>query len=426
MKKYLLLIAVVAVLAGCSKHEVVDNPGLEGAATKAYSMTVDLMAGQNINVGTVSFYDPTDGNGGPLEVTYTLTGGWTMTESHVYAGPTGDMPVNQPGAPKIGKFPYQETHANVTTYTYSIPLGEVDMGNFAIAAHCVVNNNGTETGWASGDKTFNDKGWGTYISNFYAPSNFVPNDLYAIQKTTDGTFNLVLIDANNGSEDLIYSENITGSNGTISGAAYDPLTSHVFFTMGNGLYANNLNNDNPTYLIASLSTSDIGGTTFNGDSYFYYNNTLHTIVQVQMSYDDASSVWSSNGENIVSPTMDISTFEVTDITSYNNTIFLIGPNSDNPETEPYDLLEYHIDNSTFEYTSVVKPLLSAAVGSPTIAATDNPNYDPVDPESSPFLLYSKNIDGGIEKLVGIDSVDGTLDDSPGNSDDSEDPVILGR
>ena len=417
MKKYFLLFAALAVLAGCSKDEVLEkDPSINGTATKTYSMTVDLMAGQNINVGTVSFYDPTDGNGGPLEVTYTITGGWTMSESHVYAGSIDEMPVNNPGAPKIGKFPFKETHSDVTTYTYNIPLGEVDMGNFAIAAHCVVNNNGSETGWASGDTKFRDKGWGTYISNFYAPTNFVPNPLFAIEETNDGSLNLVLIDANSGNNNLIYSENITGANGTISGAGYDQETGYLFFILGNGLYANNLRSDDPTFLMTTINSSSVSGATFNGSSYYYYDNSIDMIVEVLMSYDIDTGLWSYDGELAISPVMSVSNLTITDITSYNNTIYLIGLNSDNPDS-PVDLLEFDISSSTFN--GPVQTTISSQVDSPTIAAGSNPDI---------LILYAFDIstETGNDYLAIVDPTSGDSEppqDPEEPPQDPEDPPV---
>ena len=91
--------------------------------------------------------------------------------------------------------------------------------------------------------------------------------MYGIEETNDGTLNLVLINGNNGNGELIYSENITGSNGTISAACYDPVTSTLFFMIGNSLYANNLSTDDPTILITTLGSNVISGATFMGSSY---------------------------------------------------------------------------------------------------------------------------------------------------------------
>jgi hypothetical protein len=412
MKNYFLLVTAIAVLISCSKHEVVDDNNLNGTATKTYSMTVDLMAGQHINVGTVSFYDPTDGNGGPLEVTFNLTGGWTMTESHVYAGPEEDIPTNRPGAPKVGKFPFQETHLNVTEYTYYIPVNSTE--NFAIAAHCVVNNNGSETGWASGDKTFNDKGWGTYISNFYSISNFTANILYGITENNDGSLNLVLIDANSGTGDLIVTEYVVGS-GAATAAAYDPQTSTFFFVIDDVLYGNDMNCDSPSYLIKNLSTSSIYGATFMNGNYYYYSGASNQIIEVQMNYTSGTGWLSSNDEIPYTGVMPHSSyFTVTDITSNDNYFYLIGYNT-NSGTTSIDLLDYNISTSIYN-PDFVETGISNLVDSPVIAWSSISNE-----------LYGVDVGtNGEEYLITIDIDTGETNGDPetpigGGGEDPEDP-----
>ncbi|MEN8226060.1 MAG: hypothetical protein ABFS05_11950, partial [Bacteroidota bacterium] len=150
MKKLFLLLVMFAVLIACNKHEVEDlNTHYD---LKEGVLEKDLMAGQHIYVGTVTYVDTEDGF---FKVTYDLVDGWTMSESHVYAGTLGDMPRNTPGAPKIGKFPYKTDHdPEVTTYTYTVPVANFD--DFVCAAHAVVNHPTlpSETAWAVGNQTF--------------------------------------------------------------------------------------------------------------------------------------------------------------------------------------------------------------------------------------------------------------------------------
>ncbi|MCD4723420.1 MAG: hypothetical protein K8R63_01160 [Bacteroidales bacterium] len=342
MKKFFLLIAVIAVIAACSKHEVLDkNPSdtLNGDQNLKdyFSLTVDLWAGQNILVGSVEFVKTDDEY---FEATYTLTGGWTMSESHLYAGDQDPefMPVNKPGAPKIGKFPYKETHdPAVTTYTYSIPTADLSKhpmeSGFAIAAHCVVDNPDAseETAWAEGNVPFSDKsGWSTYINNFYAASEEMII-LYGIQETTEGNLILVHINVTAGVSDVIYTENISVS-GTVDAAAYDQLTGNFFFVIGNTLYVNNLNNDAGSLIVGTLTGIANGGTFLNG--YYYYldanpaSANYNEIIQVALTYDPDTGGWSLIENPNYSVAMPAAyDLNITDLAVHNGTMYLIGVNS---------------------------------------------------------------------------------------------------
>jgi hypothetical protein len=359
MKKLLLLIVAIAIIAGCSKDEVVDpvSPGDLNASLKDYVMTVDLMAGQHINVGTVTYVDDENGH---FIITYTLTGGWTMSESHVYVGLYNNMPLNKPGAPKIGNFPYKETHSPaVTTYTYTVSsegLPGPDLDNpenhykdLVFAAHCVVNNpnGGNETGWAAGNDCF-DKGWGMY--NYFNGATYVGDEnspsFYAIQYNEQGILDLVLINTGTNTADVILSEAIA-SSGTLSGLAYDPSTSYLYFAIGNQFYALNINDDLPTQYIGSLQGIPIGGTIINGVYYYYDADpdspNFGEIIQVIIT-NDGNGGWTmtENGDysgSMFDDLLGLPNLVVTDITAgADGSIYLISsdynvspdnPNGDN-------------------------------------------------------------------------------------------------
>lgn len=296
MKKHLRLIVVLAALlafVGCQKQEVSDLQG-DGDALKDWVYTTELYAGQHILVGSVTFLDDENGN---FRVTYTLDGGWTMSESHVYLGLVDDLPLNGPGAPKIGKFPFKEVHdPAVTSYTYVIPSDGLppapDYTDLAVAAHAVVNNpdGGDETAWAACDYTFADRGWGTW-SYFAAGAEHIPDDeiFYAIQQTADGSLVLVYIHLNSGEATIILSELVASGGGEATAAAYDPITGNLFFVIGNELYVTNLNDGDPSELITTLLGQPVGGTFLNGSFYYFNNDPLSAhygeIIQVQISPD---------------------------------------------------------------------------------------------------------------------------------------------
>ena len=116
--------------------------------------TVMLVAGQTIDAGTVTVSN--DAN--YIYVTYTTTNGWVLTQTHLYVGDCALIPVNNPGNPIPGQFPYTSAHNNVTSYTYQIPISRIPLeGCGCIAAHAVVKKYNssnqvidTQTGWGNG------------------------------------------------------------------------------------------------------------------------------------------------------------------------------------------------------------------------------------------------------------------------------------
>ena len=115
---------------------------------------VTLIAGQTINSGTVTVTN--DANF--IYVTYTTTNGWVLSQTHLYVGDCALIPVNNPGNPIPGQFPYASAHNNVTSYTYQIPLSQIPVGSCGcIAAHAVVKQYNssnqvinTQTAWGNG------------------------------------------------------------------------------------------------------------------------------------------------------------------------------------------------------------------------------------------------------------------------------------
>jgi hypothetical protein len=111
-----------------------------------------LYAGEPIEVGTVTV----DEVGPNLEVTYDVTGGWEISETHLHVAAGADcedaldgISHTGSGNPKVGYFEYSGDHdPTVTSVTYQIPLAGLVGDFFAIAAHAiVVNGNQEETDW---------------------------------------------------------------------------------------------------------------------------------------------------------------------------------------------------------------------------------------------------------------------------------------
>jgi len=184
MKKLLLsvcLFATVQTFISCKKTELIPAKATEQSTTQSeqtgkYATNLDpeektvltgrtygepceptnvmLVAGQTIDAGTVTVSN--DAN--YIYVTYTTTNGWVLTQTHLYVGDCALIPVNNPGNPMPGQFPYASAHNNLTTYTYQVPVSRIPLeGCGCIAAHAVVKKYNsanqvidTQTGWGNG------------------------------------------------------------------------------------------------------------------------------------------------------------------------------------------------------------------------------------------------------------------------------------
>lgn len=152
--------------------EILDNSVLT-AADEGPRKSVDLIAGQHIEVGSVSVaLEDLVGNDDvvdTLSVTYDTQDGWYLQETHLFVATPEepDMPANKKGNPKIGNFPYVSENVYDTTKRVEIPLDEFgDLEGMLcesgmsvnldaeMAAHASVLNDslGQETAWAEGDQ----------------------------------------------------------------------------------------------------------------------------------------------------------------------------------------------------------------------------------------------------------------------------------
>ena len=131
-----------------------DQGPIRGRIDGCFPEEVTLVAGQTMNAGTITVTNDADN----IYVTYATTNGWKLTETHLYVGDCALIPVNNPGNPIPGQFPYHGTHANLDVYNYVIPISRIPSGSCGcIAAHAVLkqyNSNNqviqTQTGWGNG------------------------------------------------------------------------------------------------------------------------------------------------------------------------------------------------------------------------------------------------------------------------------------
>ena len=100
----------------------------------------DLIAGQNINVGTVTVDIGTD----YITVTYETNPGWIITETHLHiAGELAGIPVNNPGNPMVGHFKYGSDDLFTNEFKVEINKDDIPIpydwdGCYYVAAHAVV------------------------------------------------------------------------------------------------------------------------------------------------------------------------------------------------------------------------------------------------------------------------------------------------
>lgn len=159
-----LFLVVIAIILGYNSVFAAETSTFCGSPSE-----VNLYAGQTIDIGNVTAYN----DGDKLYVKYTTKGGWTLKETHLFAGTSlSDIPLTSRGNPKVGIFPNQMAHPSVTEYTYIIDLAEAGFGLgtwLYIAAHAdaeLLDEDGTvvqqETAWAAGDD-FPGRNWATYF-----------------------------------------------------------------------------------------------------------------------------------------------------------------------------------------------------------------------------------------------------------------------
>ena len=131
-----------------------------------WTKTVDLIAGQNYDVGDVVVW----GDGQTLYVKYVISvEGCLLAETHLAIADSLDkIPQTKKGNPIPGQFPYKEAHdPPVTDCTYTIDATQWSPDKkLYIAAHTiVVCPEGEETAWATTyNKEFEGTNWATYFT----------------------------------------------------------------------------------------------------------------------------------------------------------------------------------------------------------------------------------------------------------------------
>lgn len=173
--KLFTLLTFVFLVAACSVENdepivpqqidfQIDTPTAFAKSTSSTAVlcqSSDLIAGQNIVVGTVNVY--VDGTN--VSIVYSTIPGWVLDETHMSIGNcTGDIPTTGSGNPKIGQFEYSASHGSgVSVVTYTANSANLP-DTTCVAAHAVVSSSTgqNETAWGAGI-AFPGRSWATYV-----------------------------------------------------------------------------------------------------------------------------------------------------------------------------------------------------------------------------------------------------------------------
>lgn len=153
-----LIIICSLVLFSCSvdnepillPHDTANREISDTSLNKsANEVQTEIIAGQHILAGyiNVSIIDDV------VTVSYNTIGDWTIEETHLFVGDLASLPTNGGGNPKIGRFPYSDTHPPGTTNVVYPTIELLPNECVYIAAHAVVTNTvtgQTETAWGYG------------------------------------------------------------------------------------------------------------------------------------------------------------------------------------------------------------------------------------------------------------------------------------
>lgn len=301
MKKYFLFIAVIAVVAGCTKKESNQDDfdkwnGYE-EFYKAGEMYKDLKIRGGGVVGTVTYGIDDNAN---FYVEYQTDGDWELVKTFMYAGKWKQMPKRRRSKPKISNFPYKDGHnPYVSTYLYTIPLVDLptaESPGFVVAAGARVYNSNKCGGgdqytykkaWAEWDRRFSCRTWGGY-SNYYYNQPFEPHTLLYGTSYRNDSLSMFLIDGTDGTVDLIATEYVgSPPSESYDGTALNSSTNQFFFTNYNlqELWVNNMDSTE-SYKVGDLDGIAASATFYDG-SFFYVDENSNQIMEVSLAGSDS-------------------------------------------------------------------------------------------------------------------------------------------
>jgi hypothetical protein len=166
-----IILIVGVILSSCTKEDMIVPKSPERGNIGKMSMstagsTVNLIAGQHINVGSITVSNDLSN----IYIKFSTTGEWYLQKTHLFVGNQSQLPINRGGNPQIGQYPYQTQHSPIVQeYIYTLPL-ELFESTVTISAHAeVVKLNSSnsivqsETAWGQGTRISN-KSWAMYFT----------------------------------------------------------------------------------------------------------------------------------------------------------------------------------------------------------------------------------------------------------------------
>jgi hypothetical protein len=166
-----IILTVGIVFNSCTKEEMIipkkPNPvGVDKMSISNIGQTVNLIAGQHINVGSIHVSNDNSN----IFIKFTTTGEWYLQKTHLFVGKHSQLPLNRAGNPQIGQYPYQTQHSPIVQeFIYTLPI-ELFESTVTISAHAeVVKMNSSnsiiqsETAWGQGTRISN-KSWAMYFT----------------------------------------------------------------------------------------------------------------------------------------------------------------------------------------------------------------------------------------------------------------------
>lgn len=372
MKKLLLFIVVIALIAGCSTKESNDENTVDKwngyeEYYKAGEMWKELKLRNGTVVGEVTYGIDDDAN---FYVTYETgdcddCSDWEIVKTFMYAGEWKQMPKRKRRKPKIKNFPNKDVHdPYVTTYTYTIPLVDLPSAEepgFVVAAgarvfnpnKCGDNQYTYKKAWAEWDKRFSCRTWGGY-SVYYYNGEYDPHTLLYGTEYRNDSLAMYLIDATDGNSTLIATEYVgTPPSETFDGTAWDAETGQFFFTNYElqELWVNNMDSTD-SYVVGTLDGIAASATFYDG-SFYYVDATMlngepvNDLIEVTFNTDPDDGTLTIASQTVFDEIP--SAIQVNDIAFEPNGdhIYIIGYYTDPNDVTTVEFIEMEVASQTY-------------------------------------------------------------------------------
>jgi hypothetical protein len=275
------------------------------APTSGDPCVVELLAGQNTDVGEVSVLFNEDGT--EMTVNYIVDmPGWCLLETHLDVQYVFDnFPTNKKGNPKVGHFQFSDDFPSspcTSTWTKVVDLSGLDPDDYMsgdatvfIAAHAVVEytdeagNTTDETAWGEGN-LFGGGNWSMYFECVYLEPECIPHMLATQKDLVNGK--IYKVNTDDASTELIVeipvNAPVSPASKGFNSNAYDAVNNVFYFNYYGGgadkkLYYVDLD-DNSWGVLTTLNYQAMSGTFYNG-SYYYITNGSATKDVIEVSID---------------------------------------------------------------------------------------------------------------------------------------------